>query len=209
MDRAPLFLVVFVLAAFTAGEGLALRCGSDLVSRGDRKIEVLAKCGEPMDREERRIETVERVLSGDRVHRVLEEERRTSFVEEWVYDFGPSRLLVFLWFRDGRLVHEETGGYGYAGDPGDIGPACWSESLARGRRKYEVLRQCGAPASRDLREVERARREVDRRRGEVRETRVTVTVEEWVYNFGPNRLLYVFTFENGRVVGVETAGYGF
>jgi Protein of unknown function (DUF2845) len=31
----------------------------------------------------------------------------------WIYNFGSSRLIYFLTFRDGKLVHIETGGYGH------------------------------------------------------------------------------------------------
>jgi hypothetical protein len=31
----------------------------------------------------------------------------------WTYNFGPSRLVYRLTFRDGKLVHIETGGYGH------------------------------------------------------------------------------------------------
>ena len=31
----------------------------------------------------------------------------------WTYNFGPSRLVYRLTFRDGKLVHIETSGYGH------------------------------------------------------------------------------------------------
>lgn len=34
-------------------------------------------------------------------------------------------------------------------------------------------------------------------------------VEEWTYNFGPNRLMRVVWLENGIVARIEQAGYGF
>jgi hypothetical protein len=31
----------------------------------------------------------------------------------WTYNFGPSRLIYRLTFREGKLTHIETGGYGH------------------------------------------------------------------------------------------------
>lgn len=37
---------------------------------------------------------------------------------------------------------------------------------------------------------------------------VTREYEEWTYNFGPRRFMQVVTFENGRLIDVQSAGYG-
>ena len=36
-----------------------------------------------------------------------------------------------------------------------------------------------------------------------------VIIDEWEYNFGPNRLKKKVIFENGRITSIETAGYGY
>lgn len=36
-----------------------------------------------------------------------------------------------------------------------------------------------------------------------------VIIDEWEYNFGPNRLKQKVTFENGRIISIESAGYGY
>ena len=36
-----------------------------------------------------------------------------------------------------------------------------------------------------------------------------VIIDEWEYNFGPNRLKQKVTFENGRITSIESAGYGY
>lgn len=38
---------------------------------------------------------------------------------------------------------------------------------------------------------------------------VEVPVEVWVYNLGPNKLMREVRFEDGRVVHVESLGYGY
>lgn len=39
--------------------------------------------------------------------------------------------------------------------------------------------------------------------------RVEVSVTESLYNFGPHKLMRKMRFENGRLVAIETAGYGY
>lgn len=66
-----------------------LRCGSQLVSVGDRSFEVLQKCGEPAFRD----------LVG---YSLGPYERREYKIEEWVY--GPDGgMLSILTFEGNRL----------------------------------------------------------------------------------------------------------
>lgn len=66
------------------------RCGTQLVSLGDRSFQVLRKCGEPVVRE----------AVG---YTVGEYNRQELPIEEWVY--GPRNgMLYFLRFIGGRLV---------------------------------------------------------------------------------------------------------
>ncbi|HBX56565.1 MAG TPA: hypothetical protein DEH10_14455 [Pseudomonas sp.] len=70
-----------------------LRCGSQLVSVGDRSFEVQQKCGEPAFRD----------LVG---YTLGAYERREFKVEEWVY--GPSNgMLSILTFEGNRLTRIE------------------------------------------------------------------------------------------------------
>lgn len=71
-----------------------LRCGSDLISTGDRTFEVERKCGEPLQRD-----FVGYSLSPN--------ERREMAREEWVY--GPRNgVFSILTFEGNRLVEIET-----------------------------------------------------------------------------------------------------
>jgi hypothetical protein len=77
---------------FATGHAVAsdtLRCGSQLISLGDRSSEVLQKCGEPVSRD---------VLGYKR-----SANRREEFqVEEWTY--GPSNgMYQYLRFEGNRL----------------------------------------------------------------------------------------------------------
>jgi hypothetical protein len=93
--------------------------------------------------------------------------------------------------------------------------------------KPEVLHNCGEPTWVDRREEERIVRHCYRGdpspdfHQEYHEYRyqrdgqwytgckIFVTIEEWFYNFGPNRLTQTLIFENNRLVRIETGRYGY
>ena len=79
-----------LLVAGQAAAADTLRCGSQLISVGDRSSEVLQKCGEPVARD---------LLGYKR-----SANRREEFqVEEWTY--GPnSGMYQYLRFEGNRLV---------------------------------------------------------------------------------------------------------
>lgn len=91
--RQPVFAATLALLAGLLGSGAyadTLRCGSQLVSVGDRAFEVERKCGAPLHR--------------DPIGYTLGSyDRREYVVEEWVY--GPSNgMLSILRFEGNRLV---------------------------------------------------------------------------------------------------------
>jgi hypothetical protein len=82
---------------------------------------------------------------------------------------------------------------------------CGSSLVNAGDYKLEVLRKCGEPAFADS-------------RIELRYTKlygtglefgqyVPITIDEWVYDFGPNRFVQLLRFENGRLVDIQSLGY--
>ncbi|WP_374091329.1 DUF2845 domain-containing protein [Pseudomonas sp. TH10] len=81
-----LALLIFAGQAWAAD---TLRCGSQLISVGDRTAEVLQKCGEPVAR--------------DSLGYKRSANRREEFqVEEWTY--GPSNgMYQYLRFEGNRL----------------------------------------------------------------------------------------------------------
>ena len=81
--------LVLVLSAGQAWTADTLRCGSQLISVGDRSSEVLQKCGEPVSRD---------LLGYKR-----SADRREEFqVEEWTY--GPNGgMYQYLRFEGNRL----------------------------------------------------------------------------------------------------------
>jgi len=91
--------------------------------------------------------------------------------------------------------------------------ADWTTRCGRGRvatvgdLSWEVLTVCGDPDHQDRRVVQRAI--AQRWPGRAAEVAlVSVTVERWIYDDGPDRLVRVLTFEDGRLVRIETRGFG-
>jgi len=88
------FLPGLLLLACFAADADTLRCGSQLVSTGDRAFEVERKCGPPAQR--------------DLVGYGLSPNGRQEFVlEEWTY--GPNNgTFSILTFEGSRLVRIES-----------------------------------------------------------------------------------------------------
>jgi hypothetical protein len=84
-----LALLAMTFTASHASASDTLRCGSQLISLGDRASEVLQKCGEPVSR--------------DALGYKRSANRREEFqVEEWTY--GPSNgMYQYLRFEGNRL----------------------------------------------------------------------------------------------------------
>ena len=88
----------------------ALRCGRDLVLLGDYKDDVIARCGEPDS-----IETRTKIMGSTlhHPHRTLDiHEYEEIQIEEWLYNFGPSRLQQYLRFENGQLKEINSLGRG-------------------------------------------------------------------------------------------------
>lgn len=102
-------LTALALALGTAGSLFAFRCGSELVEKGDRKIEVLKKCGEPASVDEweeiRPVPPFRFGLPSSGLEKVG--------VEEWTYNFGPQRFLQIYRFENGEVVEMRFGDYGF------------------------------------------------------------------------------------------------
>jgi len=95
---------------------------------------------------------------------------------------------------------------------------CGSRIVTVDMHEAEVRRACGAPTT--MRQIGRVLRDVDigaeRRLGgwTLRHSpgfRFTqeVVVTEYVYNFGPRKLMRRLVFEGGILVSIEQLGYGY
>ena len=68
--------------------------------------------------------------------------------------------------------------------------------------KYVIQSKCGAPTFEDVTRVTRVSERDDALLQEF------VEVEDWLYDFGANRIVVVFTFEKDRLIGMRRFGYG-
>ncbi|WXL27949.1 DUF2845 domain-containing protein [Ectopseudomonas mendocina] len=86
-------MLLLAAASATSAQADTLRCGSQLISVGDRRFEVEKKCGKPAYRD-----VVGYTLGNY--------DRRESPIEEWVY--GPDNgMLTILTFEGSRLRNIE------------------------------------------------------------------------------------------------------
>ena len=83
---------------------------------------------------------------------------------------------------------------------------CGSRIITRGDSADKILRYCGEPESVQRRYSERGYISEYGRRfpGFVEE----LIIEEWTFNFGPQKLMRVVRLENGFVADVKVLGYG-
>lgn len=90
-------LALGLTALIGVAQAGTLRCGSQLISEGDRMFEVQQKCGQPVSQDIIGYkETVNHYRQVDQVQ-----------VQEWVY--GPSNgMYQFLRFEGGRLVRIDS-----------------------------------------------------------------------------------------------------
>ena len=103
-------LALLLSLLFIANDALAFRCGRQLVQVGDRKWDVLEKCGDP-EWTDQRI-----AVRGSRLRHpfgALEENRYEEVViDEWIYNFGPRKFKQFLQFENGVLTKIQNLDYG-------------------------------------------------------------------------------------------------
>ncbi|MEM1026080.1 MAG: DUF2845 domain-containing protein [Myxococcota bacterium] len=192
MRLAGACLILLLLFASSLAQANRLRCGTSVISRGDPAIELRARCGEPSFVETRVEETslldpVQGIISTTAVQ-----------VKEWLITFEDGSLPRLVQIRDGLVDRVETLSRVVVPDE----DRC-RRGLGIGTSTAEVHLACGAPDAVDVSTVTNT---ILRKGLSYQQTGV---VERWTYNFGSNRLLRYFRFENGRLVDKETGGYGF
>jgi hypothetical protein len=187
-------LIVFVSSGI---EAQTLRCGDKVVSAGDTKAEVVMKCGEPAGKDSHSEEIIEKI--DENAKRKV---KVTVTIDEWTYNLGPDTLIRILTFTNGKLVNIREGGYGSV-NPRTPETRCDERYPDIGATKAEVQLKCGDPSWKENR-TEEILENIDAET----KRKVTVSIEEWTYNFGPGKLIRIFRFKNNRLVNVKTGGYG-
>jgi len=121
--RNPMIVFcLFALGMLAADPAYAFRCKSKLVKDGMHEQQVIAICGQPTTRRDLgyAVRSLsfgwQRVPSGG-FHRsyypAYSHLQQEVIVTEYVYNFGPRKLMRRLIFEGGVLVNIETIGYGY------------------------------------------------------------------------------------------------
>jgi hypothetical protein len=87
---------------------------------------------------------------------------------------------------------------------------CGSKLVTEGDTRAEVSNKCGDPTDVDHSTVMvQPTTWIHGRPVVVGNGQVEVVVETWLYNFGPHQFMRRVKFQDGRVVGIETLGYGY
>ena len=86
---------------------------------------------------------------------------------------------------------------------------CGSSLISKGDYKYELVAGCGEPSYTETYTLERSVGTLRHKDGTVRRLKAEVRVDEWTYNFGPSKFVYLVRLENGRIVSIKTIGRGF
>jgi hypothetical protein len=81
---------------------------------------------------------------------------------------------------------------------------CGSRLVSVGDSRAEVFFKCGEPEWKDRRTLEQIERVA-----EDRWVRRFVDIEDWIYNFGPNKFVRILTFQENTLRDVQTLGYGY
>ena len=106
--------IIVLLGLLTASPAFAaFRCGSKIISEGDTRSEVVAKCGEPDDViAQRSVFRRPVIWSYGRPYYIGSDYMEVP-VENWIYNLGPNKLMRRLRLEGGVVTEIETLGYGY------------------------------------------------------------------------------------------------
>jgi hypothetical protein len=182
----------------TALNAETLKCPGGLVSTGDQRIDLLAKCGEP-DARDSHAEEVTQYATND-----LKRKSAITTVDDWTYNFGPGQFLRIVTIKNGTISAIKTGNYGYVKGSNTARRDCTEQVVKVGDTQGEVVNRCGEPASKESSQEE----DVVSRDSQLKRS-VYVNVEKWTYNLGPHSFIRILTFRNGKLSEIKSGGYGY
>lgn len=204
--------LALLLARTALGADLSVPCERGRVALGARTIDLLGRCGRPAMAVTEREERASRTTSAN--HSKEAERRITVVVDHWTYDFGPTQFLYLVTLESGKVSTIEQGPYGTGTVPaGTQVPfipraTCTGNSFRERETAYELAARCGDPAVRDVREETRTE-SVHTGPGQEDSVTRTLTTEVWTYDLGPQAFVRFVLIEDGKVVRIETGGYGY
>jgi len=86
---------------------------------------------------------------------------------------------------------------------------CGNRLVSRGETQTAIWSKCGAPDTTEWRVNYRALPSYDSLAAARTTVYVPVITEVWVYNFGPQRFMQELWFEDGRLIDMQSLGYGY
>lgn len=123
LKTLPVPVALLAVLLSVSNPAHAFRCGTRIVIDGMREHEVRAFCGEPTHTKHVGYAIRAYLPPGRRQAGILSSSkyRYAAYpqevpVTEFIYNFGPRRLMRILRFEGGILTHIETAGYGYHED---------------------------------------------------------------------------------------------
>jgi len=104
--------IAMSMLAAAAARADSMRCGTRLVTEGNTRSQVIAKCGEATEVEHRSVWRQPIVWIHGRPFHVGSDFVEIP-VELWIYNLGPNKFMRRVRFEDGLVVDIETLDYGY------------------------------------------------------------------------------------------------
>jgi len=88
---------------------------------------------------------------------------------------------------------------------------CDGKFIKVGSYRDEVFRRCGPPSSSDTWQEERIAEGYgsDPYRPYSYARTVLVTLERWTYNLGPNRFMQILTFQDAKLIRIQSGSTGY
>jgi len=196
-QRAALWFFTLILSApgFTAYAD-TVSCKQGTVFVDDSRADVLMKCGEPEGKESHQEEISVQLDSSTK-------QKQFVTVEEWSYNFGPSQFMRIVTLRNGKVADIRTGDYGHSISEKPKPPAFSDRIVSIGESTSEVAAKWGEPTWKNTRQEELKEKLSD---GKVRT--ISITIDEWTYNLGPDRFMRILEFRNGKLTDIRTGSYG-
>lgn len=114
---------LMILCFASSHSALALRCGTHIIHEGDSFSRVEKFCGEPETTQTRSIfrtvsiawknEYLSRSNQSTSSERIQDKVTIEVIVDEWFYNFGPSKISQKVIFEDGQVAKIKNVGRGY------------------------------------------------------------------------------------------------
>lgn len=111
MKTLRIILASIIIVFLFSTNGFAFRCGSGLVTTGDKKVQVSVTCGTPTSKE-KVCEDLPSAPHRNKNGKIVKSKKCANKVEVWYYNCGDNDYIYALTFDGNKLVKESTEGKG-------------------------------------------------------------------------------------------------